>query len=81
MRGLSYKNIEELEFKPAFNLILKGQLEIQFDENNTTITGIDITAKNLNQLIHKLLNETTKVSLTKLHEVLQFFVEKRGETH
>jgi len=73
--GLSYKNIE----KPDFNVILRGSPEIQYDENNTEIKAIDITAKNLDQLIHRLLDETIKINLGKLHELLQFLVEEARE--
>ena len=66
---------EKPESKPDFNLILTGKLEIQFDKNHATITEIDITAKTLNQLIHKLLDKITRVSLSKLNHVLQMIVE------
>ncbi len=58
--------------KPVFDLILRGKLEIQYDENNVGIKEINITAKNLDQLIHRLLDEVIKVSLGKLHEILKF---------
>lgn len=80
VRGLSYKcNSYGIIEKPVFDLILRGKLEIQYDENNVDIKEIDITAKNLDQLIHRLLDEVTKVSLGKLHEILQFLVEKARE--
>ena len=58
--------------KSDLKLKLTGKLEIQYDGNNANIKAIDITAKNIDQLIHKLLDETIKINLGKLNELLQF---------
>lgn len=65
--------------KPDFLLKITGKLEIDFNDTNKTIKDFEIEAKDLNVLIKKLLNEITEVSLTKLHEILQFVIEKRSE--
>ena len=65
--------------KPDFLLKITGKLEIDFNDNIKTIKDFEIEAKTLEVLIKKLLNEITKVSLSKLHEALQFVIEKRSE--
>ncbi len=69
---------DETDSKPDFNLILKGKLEIQINEKNSMMIELDITAKTLNQMIHKLLDKTTRAGLSKVNEALQFLVEKQG---
>ncbi len=65
--------------KPDFLLKITGKLEIDFNDNFKTIKDFEIEAKTLEILIKKLLNEITKVSLSKLQEGLQFIIEKRSE--
>ena len=77
IKGIKMEN--KIIEKPVFDLILKGNLEIQFDENNATITEIDISAKNLEELTHKLMDKITRVGLSKLNEILQLLVKKQGE--
>lgn len=62
--------------KPVLNLNLKGDLEIQYDKNITEITKVDITARNLEELIHRLLDKITEINIGKLHEILIFLTEK-----
>ena len=65
--------------KPDFLLKITGKLEIDFNDKFKTIKDFEIEAKDLNILIKKLLNEITKVSLSKLQEALQFIIKNGSE--
>ncbi len=65
--------------KPDFLLKITGKLEIDFNDKINTIKDFEIEAKTLEILIRKLLYEINKISLNKLHEALQFLIEKGSE--
>ncbi len=67
--------------KTDLKLKLTGKLEIHYDTYHNNIKEFAIEATNLNQLVHKLLNEFTKTSLGKIEEILLFISEKRGDTY
>ncbi|KKL79187.1 hypothetical protein LCGC14_2017320 [marine sediment metagenome] len=61
-----------------FSITLRGELEIQFNENITKIADIDVSAKNSEMLLGKILNQITLLGLSTAKEAIQLLVKKQG---